>query len=491
MKHRWLFLILMLGLINPGVSTTTATKARVDAIPPKTVVLTFDDAVKSHVTVVAPLLKQMGFQATFFITQNWMKDAANFLSWEDVAAIHRMGFEIGNHSWTHGDFGKVENGARLGEELDQVQQELAKVGVPKPISFAWCGNTFGPEAIRQLQSYGYKLARRGMQPEKPYGKIELGPPLNVAKHHPLLIPTTGDAYPDWTLDHFKKVVSSAAPGEAVILQFHGVPDVAHPWVHTPPEAFKQYMTWLKDNGYRAIAMRDLLPYYNAAQSPADPMLKLRLSPSFPPNTPAPEPISFKTEDGAQISGDLYGKGDRGVVLVHGGRFIKESWWKQARTLADAGYRVLSINLRGYGQSKGPGDSDIFSAPLYQDVLGAVRYLHQTGAKTVSLIGGSLGGGAAGDAMIHAKPGEIDRAVFLGSQGSDPPEKMSGRKLFIIARNDSNSDGPRLPNIQHAYEKSTDPKELIILDGSAHAQFLFGTDQGERVMQEILRFLKAP
>jgi len=36
-----------------------------------------------------------------------------------------------------------------------------------------------------------------------------------------------------------------------------------------------------------------------------------------------------------------------------------------------------------------------------------------------------------------------------------------------------------------------PKELVILDGSAHAQFLFATDQGARLMREILRFLSQP
>jgi hypothetical protein len=38
------------------------------------------------------------------------------------------------------------------------------------------------------------------------------------------------------------------------------------------------------------------------------------------------------------------------------------------------------------------------------------------------------------------------------------------------------------------EKAPGPKELIILEGSAHAQLLFATDQGDRVMREIVRFL---
>ena len=41
------------------------------------------------------------------------------------------------------------------------------------------------------------------------------------------------------------------------------------------------------------------------------------------------------------------------------------------------------------------------------------------------------------------------------------------------------------------EKASEPKELVILEGSAHAQFIFTTDQGERLMREILRFLSAP
>ena len=53
-----------------------------ETIPPKTVVLTFDDAVASHLDVVAPRLKELGFGATFFITHAWMNDREHFLTWE-------------------------------------------------------------------------------------------------------------------------------------------------------------------------------------------------------------------------------------------------------------------------------------------------------------------------------------------------------------------------------------------------------------------------
>ena len=104
----------------------------------------------------------------------------------------------------------------------------------------------------------------------------------------------------------------------------------------------------------------------------------------------------------------------------------------------------------------------------------------------------MGGGAAAYAAIEAKPGEIDRLVLLAADVEGAPEKLKGRKLFILARDDLGpGDRPRLTKIRADFEKAPEPKELVILDGSAHAQFLFETDQAEKLMREILRFLTAP
>ena len=206
---------------------------------------------------------------------------------------------------------------------------------------------------------------------------------------------------------------------------------------------------------------------------------------------AQKTVSFPTGDGGEVYADIYGVGDRAVVLAHGGQFNKESWNKQARALAAVGFRVLALDFRGYGKSQGPAHSDPLSdPPYYLDVLAAVRYLRKTGAKTVSVVGGSMGGAAAGDASIASHPGEIQRVVLLGAAPDGPADKLKSATLFIVARDDANEDGPRLPGIRAQYEKAPQPKELIIVDGSAHAQFLFQTDQGERVMREIIQFLSA-
>jgi len=206
---------------------------------------------------------------------------------------------------------------------------------------------------------------------------------------------------------------------------------------------------------------------------------------------AQQTISIPTEDGGRVCADLYGQGTRAVVLAHGGRFNKESWREQARALVSDQFRILALDFRGFGCSTGPGQTDFDTAPFENDVLAAVRYLKAHGAKTVSVVGGSFGGGAAGDASIKSPPGEIDRIVFLGTAPNLPAEKLKSRALFIVAREDANDAGPRLPGIRAQYDKAPQPKELIVLEGSAHAQFLFQTDQSDRVMREIRRFLSMP
>jgi pimeloyl-ACP methyl ester carboxylesterase len=200
-------------------------------------------------------------------------------------------------------------------------------------------------------------------------------------------------------------------------------------------------------------------------------------------------VSFPTSDGGLIEGVIYGEGIRGVVLAHGGRFQKEGWDKQAKTLAAAGFRTLAIDFRGEGQSRGGAPGRDPDADRHLDILGAIHYLRETGAKSVSVVGASMGGDYAAEAA-QAEPAAIDRLVLLASGAYTPVEKMRGPKLFILGSRDANTEGLRLPRILTQYKKARAPKKLILLQSSAHAQFLFETDQGERLMREILQFLSA-
>lgn len=203
--------------------------------------------------------------------------------------------------------------------------------------------------------------------------------------------------------------------------------------------------------------------------------------------PSPEASTLRAADGVAISGLSYGRGRRGVVLVPGAHGVGETWDIQARRLARSGFRVLAIDYRGLGRSH-DAVQDQDKAPL--DVLGAARHLRAEGVESVSVVGASWGGWAAATAAI-AEPGLFDRLVLLASSRFDSPERLGGRKLFIVAKDDRDGLGRlRLDVIREQFEQAPEPKELVVLEGSAHAQFLFLTGEGERLYAKILRFLEA-
>lgn len=247
-------------------------EAALQPVPEKLVVLTFDDSVASHHSVVRPLLKKYGFSATFFITEgfSFRSNKTDYMTWEQIAELDREGFEIGNHTRDHMGL-TPGNLDRLTEQMEAINARCAEHGIRQPISFAYPGNGLEPGALPILKRQGIRFARRGGAPEFPYDWGR-GTAYEPGKDHPLLIPSAGDARPDWTLEDFKRAVQQAKSGRIAVLQFHGAPDNEHPWVHTPPERFAQYMKHLHDEGYQVIALRDLARFVDPQQEPAEPFV---------------------------------------------------------------------------------------------------------------------------------------------------------------------------------------------------------------------------
>jgi peptidoglycan/xylan/chitin deacetylase (PgdA/CDA1 family) len=241
-----------------------------EPIPDKLVVLTFDDASKSHYTVARPLLLKYKFGATFFITEgfDFPTNKKDYLSWEEITQLHKDGFEIGNHTVDHkGVTDKTLTD--LPAQLKGINARCKEHGIPPPVSFAYPGNAISKNALPVLRELGIKFARRGGSPEYPY-KDAMGCAYEPGLYHPLLVPSAGDARPDWTLSDLKSAVSQARHGKIAVLQFHGVPDTAHDWVNTKKEQFEAYLQHLADEKYVVIAMSDLARFVDPEVAPGDP-----------------------------------------------------------------------------------------------------------------------------------------------------------------------------------------------------------------------------
>ncbi|MEO6523387.1 MAG: polysaccharide deacetylase family protein [Mucilaginibacter sp.] len=242
---------LIIILLLPLLFKTATAQVLKKPIPDKLVVLSFDDAVVTQFTVVAPLLKKYGFGATFFVCEFKdppFSDKSKYLSWEQIEELNKMGFEIGNHTQNHTHVTKMDS-TRFTAELQYIEDKCKEYHIPKPINFAYPGYDTSPKAINVLKAKGYEFARAGL--DRTY---------DPAVDHPYLMPSFT------MLANNRQAIydafALAKDGKVVILTIHGVPDIAHAWVNTPPELFEEYLKYLHDNHYEVIAMRDLKAYIN-------------------------------------------------------------------------------------------------------------------------------------------------------------------------------------------------------------------------------------
>ena len=223
--------------------------ARPRPVPDRLVVLTFDDAALTHATYVAPLLKKYGFGATFFVCEFReppFADKTKYMSWAQIRGLHRQGFEVGSHTLTHRHVTKLTE-SELAAELDSLESRCRAYHIPRPHTFAYPGYDTAPRALPVLHRLGYRLARTGG--DRPY---------DPATDNPLLIPsyTTLATNRQQIMD----ALALAKNGKLVVLTIHGVPDLAHDWVTTPPALFEEYLQYLHDHHYRVVALRDVVRY---------------------------------------------------------------------------------------------------------------------------------------------------------------------------------------------------------------------------------------
>jgi pimeloyl-ACP methyl ester carboxylesterase len=113
-------------------------------------------------------------------------------------------------------------------------------------------------------------------------------------------------------------------------------------------------------------------------------------------------------NGTGIEVVVHGEG-RPVVLIHGFPDTGRLWRNQVPALADAGFRVIVPDLRGYGGSDKPADVESYAIPfLAGDVLGVLDAL---GVERAHVVGHDWGAALAWAVAAFA-PDRVDRLVAL-------------------------------------------------------------------------------
>jgi pimeloyl-ACP methyl ester carboxylesterase len=113
-------------------------------------------------------------------------------------------------------------------------------------------------------------------------------------------------------------------------------------------------------------------------------------------------------DGVGINYEVTGEG-RPVVLLHGFPDSSRLWRNQVPALADAGFRVIVPDLRGYGLSDKPDEVEAYSLPfLAGDVLAVLTDL---GIEKAHIVGHDWGA-ALGWGLAALVPAQVDYLAVL-------------------------------------------------------------------------------
>ena len=124
-------------------------------LPPRPIILTFDDGYRDHYTHAYPLLKEYGFVGTFFLISgpiDWGNK--DYLSWEQVEIMSAGGMEFGDHSYDHPDL--------RGRPLDFVtwqvispKEAIEKHTGQEVLFFCYPSGSYDRQVIDVLRSAGF------------------------------------------------------------------------------------------------------------------------------------------------------------------------------------------------------------------------------------------------------------------------------------------------------------------------------------------------
>lgn len=149
-------------LVASGFNTMTMreleeVRAGKIGLPPKPIVLTFDDGYRDFYTSVFPLLKKYHLKATAFIITGFVGQPA-YMTWGMIEQIDKSGLvDVGAHTVTHLDLAQLST-AEQTEQIDNCQKALEQHLGHTVYDFAYPSGDYNSTTLRILQQAGFQTA---------------------------------------------------------------------------------------------------------------------------------------------------------------------------------------------------------------------------------------------------------------------------------------------------------------------------------------------
>lgn len=161
-----------LGYTTLTAGALAALLAAGGEIPPRSVVLTFDDGFEDFHLQAVPALAEHGLTATVFVTTGWIQDAApdsvarrpgRMLSWGQVAEAVAAGMEVAAHSCQHPQLDQIPVSLLRDELYDSKARLEDRLGRSVPgLAYPYGYSNATVRKTAQEVGYDYAYAVRNM-----------------------------------------------------------------------------------------------------------------------------------------------------------------------------------------------------------------------------------------------------------------------------------------------------------------------------------------
>jgi len=126
------------------------------ALPPRSIVLTFDDGYADFYTTAIPEMRQYGFTATDYVVPGLI-GRPSFMTWSQVVAADQMGFTIAAHTMNHVDLARTRTSVALWE-MSESKRQLEQVLGHRVNEFAYPYGHFTGYLASQARGMGFESA---------------------------------------------------------------------------------------------------------------------------------------------------------------------------------------------------------------------------------------------------------------------------------------------------------------------------------------------
>jgi Polysaccharide deacetylase len=278
---------------GPNQSEITMTPHMRDDLRQKAVILTFDDNWESQYTFAEPILRDNGFNATFFVYCLGLEQGPGFMTGDQLRELHARGYDIQSHSMTHVDLTKAStqildleiakskeclqdlvpglnvtifatpfatgrDNATVLEAIQDAGYEFARVGY---------GGSFHPKCdgwyVPGNQTAGCQLYEPGTDKLKLQNRFNIptADANGIGREHNHELNATQTAF----VQEVEEAISYDKNGKLnslPVLVYHNFTGRVLPPEHMGQsllaESFAQQMQYLKDNNFKVLSIRDLV-----------------------------------------------------------------------------------------------------------------------------------------------------------------------------------------------------------------------------------------